>query len=171
MHQAPLKLEIDSSNFQRSTRHKSVNSKRWQWFMQVISAPLVWIWRHCQYHWQYLHVQAKGILQSTWILTVPSLQSKGTLSTCMLYINVQPKQILVLIGMGCTGFTNVIHKFCALTALWTWYESTTILLLNQNWTLSTLISSFLENKYKTSSNCKCLILGTSYLSIVLQYWS
>ena len=56
---------------------------------------------------------------------------------------------------------NVIHKFCALhthlkpiirQALWTWYESTTILLLNQNWTLSTLISSFLENKYKTSSD-------------------
>ena len=68
MHQAPLKLEIDSSNFQRSTRHKSVNSKRWQWFMQVISAPLVWIWRHCLYHWQYLHVQAKGIPQITWIL-------------------------------------------------------------------------------------------------------
>ena len=21
--------------------------------MQVISAPLVWIWRHCQYHWFY----------------------------------------------------------------------------------------------------------------------
>ena len=81
--------------------------------------------------------------------------------------------------MGCTGFKNVIHKFCALhtplkqrilakfsfknkqalpiniviiTALWTWYESTTILLLNRNWTFSSLISSFLENKDKTSSN-------------------